>query len=183
MIESLLFFNDGTCYLRGKLHLSSPNLRYIIKSKKLNFLFHHSVELVPKRNFFCLRMFLVELNRATMRCGFWRGIDRVRFPCNAFVFRHCCIGWMKTNTPNDEYENIVNAHMEAAAECIPTIESQMSSSMGVTSSLEKRDNVKIASLWNKRNPINANAEKFKKAQRTQTHNKINKNTVKVRSIN
>ena len=23
-------------------------------------------------------------------------------------------------TPNDEYENFVNAHLEAAAECIPT---------------------------------------------------------------
>ena len=26
----------------------------------------------------------------------------------------------KTPTPNDEYENFVNAHIEAAAECIPT---------------------------------------------------------------
>ena len=24
------------------------------------------------------------------------------------------------NTPNDEYENFVNAHIEVAAECIPT---------------------------------------------------------------
>ena len=24
------------------------------------------------------------------------------------------------NTPNDEYENIVNAHLEAASKCIPT---------------------------------------------------------------
>ena len=26
----------------------------------------------------------------------------------------------ETHTPNDEYENFVNAHLEAAAECIPT---------------------------------------------------------------
>ena len=26
----------------------------------------------------------------------------------------------ETRTPNDEYENFVNAHLEAAAECIPT---------------------------------------------------------------
>ena len=26
----------------------------------------------------------------------------------------------ETPTPNDEYENFVNAHLEAAAECIPT---------------------------------------------------------------
>ena len=26
----------------------------------------------------------------------------------------------KSHTPNDEYENFVNAHLEAAAECIPT---------------------------------------------------------------
>ena len=26
----------------------------------------------------------------------------------------------ETKTPNDEYENFVNAHLEAAAECIPT---------------------------------------------------------------
>ena len=25
----------------------------------------------------------------------------------------------ETHTPNDEYENFVNAHLEAAAECIP----------------------------------------------------------------
>ena len=26
----------------------------------------------------------------------------------------------ETHTPNDEYENFVNTHLEAAAECIPT---------------------------------------------------------------
>ena len=26
----------------------------------------------------------------------------------------------ETSTPNDKYENFVNAHLEAAAECIPT---------------------------------------------------------------
>ena len=26
----------------------------------------------------------------------------------------------ETDTPNDEYDNLVNAHIKAAAECIPT---------------------------------------------------------------
>ena len=30
---------------------------------------------------------------------------------------------LETPTPNDEYENFVNAHLEAAAECIPTKQS------------------------------------------------------------
>ena len=35
---------------------------------------------------------------------------------NKFV----ALGEIETLTPNDEYENLVNAHMEAAAECIPS---------------------------------------------------------------
>ena len=27
---------------------------------------------------------------------------------------------IETHTPNDEYENFINAHLKAAAECIPT---------------------------------------------------------------
>ena len=40
-------------------------------------------------------------------------------------------------TPNDKYENLVNAQMEAAAECIPTKLRVKQSSMGVISSKEK----------------------------------------------
>ena len=29
-------------------------------------------------------------------------------------------GMSETPTPNDEYENFINVHLEAAAECIPT---------------------------------------------------------------
>ena len=34
----------------------------------------------------------------------------------------------ETHTPNDEYENFINAHIEAAAECIPTKEQKKKSS-------------------------------------------------------
>ena len=40
----------------------------------------------------------------------------------------------KALTPNDEYENFVNAHMEEAAECIATKLRDKQSSMGDISS-------------------------------------------------
>ena len=45
--------------------------------------------------------------------------------------------------------------------------------MAVTSCYEKRNNIKILSLFNKRNPTNANAPKLKKAlqELTNTHQK------------
>ena len=63
-------------------------------------------------------------------------------------------------TPNNKYENFVNAHMEAAAKCIPTKLRTKQSSLGDIK--RKHDNVKTASLYNKKNPTNANALKLKK---------------------
>ena len=43
----------------------------------------------------------------------------------------------ETLTPNDKYEDFLNANMEAAGECIPTKLSAKHSSMGDINSLEK----------------------------------------------
>ena len=67
-----------------------------------------------------------------------------------------------TLTPNDEYENFVNAHIEAAAEVIPTKLRAKHRVPWKTLPVKKRDNVKTASLCNKRNPTNDNAQKLKK---------------------
>ena len=83
--------------------------------------------------------------------------------------------------PIDKYENFVTAHMEAAAECIPTkprAECRVSWESLVVR--KKWGNIKIASLLNKRNPTNANVQKLKKAQRELTHSR--KNTFKAKSI-
>ena len=85
---------------------------------------------------------------------------------------------------NDENENFVAAHMEAAAECIPT-ELRAKCRVPWESQVvrKKRESIKIASLLNERNPANANAEKRKKAQRELTLiKKSKKNTFKVESI-
>ena len=86
--------------------------------------------------------------------------------------------------PNDEYENFVIAGMEAEAECIPTkLREKLRVPQESQVVRKKRNNLKIASLLYKRNPTNANAQKFKKAQRELIHTKKkNKNTFKVRSI-
>ena len=82
---------------------------------------------------------------------------------------------------NDEYENFINAHMEAAAECIPTKPRPKCRVPWETLTVrKKRDNMQTASLCNKRNQTNANAQKLKNAQRDLTHTK--KNKFKVRSI-
>ena len=68
----------------------------------------------------------------------------------------------ETPTPNDEYENFVNAHLEAAAECIPTIQRAKPRVPWETLAVrKKRADVKIAiggtlSIFN--------AQKLKKAQ-------------------
>ena len=69
----------------------------------------------------------------------------------------------ETRTPNDEYENFVNAHREAAAKYIPTrIKSRVPwETLAVR---EKHADVKTTSKCNKKNPTNANALKLKKAQ-------------------
>ena len=71
----------------------------------------------------------------------------------------------KTHTPNEEYENFVNAQLEAAAEFIPTKQRTKYRVPWETLAVkEKRADVKIASKCNRKNPTNTNALKFKKAQ-------------------
>ena len=62
-------------------------------------------------------------------------------------------------TPNDEYEDFVNAHFEAAVKCIPT--KPMTKSRVPWEKLavrEKRANVKIASKCNRKTPTNDSVE-------------------------
>ena len=65
-------------------------------------------------------------------------------------------------TPNDEYENFVNAYHEAAAKCIPTKPRTKSrvpwETLAVT---EKCADVKTASKCNRKNSMNTNALKLK----------------------
>ena len=70
---------------------------------------------------------------------------------------------LETLTPNDEYKNFVNAHMEAAAECIPT---KLRALINWETLIVKKkcDHMKAASLYNRRNPTDANTQKLKKAQ-------------------
>ena len=68
----------------------------------------------------------------------------------------------ETPTPNDEYENFVNAQLEAAAECIPTKQRAKSRiPWGILVVRKKRADVKTASLRNRRNPTNINTQKLK----------------------
>ena len=68
-------------------------------------------------------------------------------------------------TPNDEYENFVNAHLEAAAKCIPTKPRTKYRVPWETLAVrEKRSHVKTASKSYRKNPTNTNAIKLKKAQ-------------------
>ena len=65
--------------------------------------------------------------------------------------------------PNDEYENFVNAHLEAAAKCIPTKPRTKYRVPWETLAVrEKRAHVKTASKSNRKNPTNTNALKLKK---------------------
>ena len=68
-------------------------------------------------------------------------------------------------TPNDEYENFVNAHLEAAAKCIPTKPRTKYRVPWETLAVrEKQAHVKTASKSYRKNPTNTNALKLKKAQ-------------------
>ena len=68
-------------------------------------------------------------------------------------------------TPNDEYENFVNAHLEAAAKCIPTKPRTKYRVPWETLAVrEKRAHVKTASKNYRKNPTNTNSIKLKKAQ-------------------
>ena len=71
----------------------------------------------------------------------------------------------ETHTSNEEYENFVNAHLEAAAEFIPTKQRTKSRVPWETlAAREKRADVKTASKCNRKNPTNTNALKLKKAK-------------------
>ena len=68
-------------------------------------------------------------------------------------------------TPNDEYENFVNAYLEAAAKYIPTkLRTKYTVEWETLAVREKRAGVKTASKCNRKNPTNTNAFKLKKAQ-------------------
>ena len=65
-----------------------------------------------------------------------------------------------------EYEDFVKARIEAAVECRSTkLRSKHRGPWETLAVKKKRDNVKTASVCNKSNPTNANAQKHKKAQR------------------
>ena len=70
----------------------------------------------------------------------------------------------ETPTPNDEYKNFVNAHLGAAAECIPTKRGESGVPWETLAVCKKRADVKTVSKCNRRNPTNINALKLKKAQ-------------------
>ena len=71
----------------------------------------------------------------------------------------------QTYIPNEKYENFVNAHLEAAAECIPTKQRTKPRVPWETLAVsEKCADLKTASKCNKKNPTNTNALKLKKAQ-------------------
>ena len=69
------------------------------------------------------------------------------------------------HTPNNEYENFVNAHLESAAEYIPTKQRTKPRILWETSVVrEKRADMITVSKCNRKNPTNTNTLKLKKAQ-------------------
>ena len=76
----------------------------------------------------------------------------------------------ETRTPNGEYENLVNARLEAAAKYIPTKHRTKSSVPWEKLAVrEKRADVKTGFKYNRKNPTNANALKLQKAQKELTN--------------
>ena len=72
----------------------------------------------------------------------------------------------ETYTPKDEYENFVHAHLETAAECIPTKQRARPRVPWETLAVRKKwADVKTAAKCNRKNPTNTNALKLKKAQK------------------
>ena len=68
-------------------------------------------------------------------------------------------------SPNDEYENFVNAHLEAAAKCIPTKQrAKPRVPWEILAVRKKCADIKTAFKCNRRNPNNINAQILKKAQ-------------------
>ena len=69
------------------------------------------------------------------------------------------------STPNDEYENFLNAHLEAVAKCIPTkLKTKYRVPWETLAVREKRALVKTASKNYRKSPTNTNALKLKTAQ-------------------
>ena len=69
------------------------------------------------------------------------------------------------STPNDEFENFVNAHLEAAVKCIPTkLKTKYRVPWETLAVREKPALVKTASKNYRKNPTNTNALKLKTAQ-------------------
>ena len=69
------------------------------------------------------------------------------------------------STPNDEYENFVEAHLEAASKCIPTKPKTKYRVPWETLAVrEKRSLVKTASKSYRKNPTNTNARKLAKGK-------------------
>ena len=66
----------------------------------------------------------------------------------------------ETHTPNAQYENFVNVHLEAAAECIPTKQRAKSRVPWKTLAVGK----KRTSKCNRKNPANTNALRLKKTK-------------------
>ena len=72
---------------------------------------------------------------------------------------------MEKSTPNDEYENFINVHLEAAAKCIPTkLKTKYRVPWETLAVREKRALEKTASKNYRKNPTNTNALKLKTAQ-------------------
>ena len=72
---------------------------------------------------------------------------------------------IEKGTPNDEYENFANVHLEAAAKCIITKPRTKYRVPWETLAVRgKRAHVKTASKSYRKNPTNTNARKLKKAQ-------------------
>ena len=71
----------------------------------------------------------------------------------------------ENDTPNDEYENFVNAHLEAVAKCIPIKPRTKYRVPWETLAVrEKHAHMKTASKSYQKNPTHTNARKLKKAQ-------------------
>ena len=72
---------------------------------------------------------------------------------------------VEIGTPNDEYENFVEAHLEAAEKCIPTKpRTKYRVPWETPAAREKRALVKTASKNYQQNPTNTNARELEKAQ-------------------
>ena len=68
-------------------------------------------------------------------------------------------------TPNDEYENFVIAHLDAAAKCIPTkTRTKYRVPWETVAVREKRAHVKTSSKSYRKNPTHTNVKKLKMAQ-------------------